>query len=608
MNKIGEKSLRPIFGSTLLTYQPAYTLHYMMFSLKKFVVSMSSIAILTIGLSWGVTASQAVGAGTASTGAATDVGANSVTLNGIVTPTGRSYTYVFALGKTSGLSSPVYTYSGSYSSDMTFYIRGSVHDAGTGPIISQNSSFQIDKWNDPNGTQFLLSPATTYYFRAGIQDGPDDPNCLWVASCYSWGSIATFTTRAAILPTVTSGAASLVGASSAQISGDVISNDASASVLVEYGKTSDLSGVTQTEAGRASDQMNQCNGSDCEMAPSSTTTRAITRNLTGLDSETRYFYRVVARNAYGTVRGEIKTFVTTPPVGITVNGGANYTTSNSVTLGISWPVGATGMAISNDGGFRSSSVTNASLATSFDWTIDDSVQGVYTKIVYVRFSGPGIDSSRAYSDDIIFDNKAPAVASSTAEQAGSYIVLTLAASDEESGLSKVEINNVDKTVNADYSTTVLVKASDVGLGASSASVRKLALGSLRIRLSDKAGNKTSWISLGAAVTTSVAPMVTTTVAPVNSPAIGVVNVSTATSPKLTTSKPATAKSIATFAKLNVLSTSKVSLKVVASSAKYCKASGTTLKGLKAGSCKVTVTVTPKKGKATSKTVTLKVTK
>ena len=85
--------------------------------------------------------------------------------------------------------------------------------------------------------------------------------------------------------------------------------------------------------------------------------------------------------------------------------------------------------------------------------------------------------------------------------------------------------------------------------------------------------------------------------------------STSTSaPTVSTSKSATAKSIAAFAKLKVLSTSKVSLKVVASSAKYCKVSGSSLKGVKTGSCKVTVTVTPKKGRATSKTVTLKVSK
>ena len=580
-----DRSISPLGVFGPLIHQPACTLNCMINLCKKFLVVVSSFAVFALGLSLGIPTVHAVGSGYATTGVATDVGANSANLNGVVTPTGRSYTYVFALGKASDLSSPVYTYSGSYSSNMTFYIRGSVHDAGTGPIVSQNSNFNIDQWKDPNGTEFLLSPSTTYYFRAGIQDGPDNPNCLWSVECYSWGSIATFTTRAATLPTVNTGPASLVGAHTAQISGDVISNDASASVSVEYGKSKDLSGTTQTESGRASDIMNQCYGSDCEMAPVSTTARAITRNLSGLDSETLYYYRVVARNAYGTVRGEIKSFSTTPPVGITINSGANYTTSKTVELAISWPVGATGMAISNDGGFRSGSVTNTTLSASYSWTIDDSVQGAYGKIIYVRFSGPGIDSSRSYSDDIIFDNMAPTVATSTAEQAGAYIALTFVAVDEVSGLSKIEINNVDKTVNADYAAMVLVKASDIGLGVTSTSVRKSSLGSLRIRISDKAGNKTSWITLGK----SAVPVVVS-------------------ASQLTTSKTATSKAIATYAKLKVSSTSKVTLRVLPSSAKFCRVFGSTLKGLKAGSCRVTVTVTQKKGRASFKTVTLKIAK
>jgi hypothetical protein len=79
-------------------------------------------------------------------------------------------------------------------------------------------------------------------------------------------------------------------------------------------------------------------------------------------------------------------------------------------------------------------------------------------------------------------------------------------------------------------------------------------------------------------------------------------------PAITTRKPATAKSIAIFAKIPVLSTSKVSLKVFRNSTKYCKVSGATLKGLKAGPCKVTVTVSPKKGRPTFKNVTLQITK
>jgi hypothetical protein len=204
----------------------------------------------------------------------------------------------------------------------------------------------------------------------------------------------------------------------------------------------------------------------------------------------------------------------------------------------------------------------------------------------------------------LLDVDVPVIVSATAEQVGANIVLTLTATDGESGLSKIEVSNGSKTVDVDFAASVLVKASDVGLGASASSLRKMALGSLKIRVSDKAGNKSSWTSLG----TTATSVVTTTVAPVNASAVAPVIVPAATQPKLTTSKSASANSIAAFAKLKVFSISKVSLKVVPSSSKFCKVSGTTLKGLKAGSCKVTVTVTPKKGRATSKTVTLKVTR
>lgn len=73
-------------------------------------------------------------------------------------------------------------------------------------------------------------------------------------------------------------------------------------------------------------------------------------------------------------------------------------------------------------------------------------------------------------------------------------------------------------------------------------------------------------------------------------------------------KPKSAKSLAKEAKLTVNSSSKVSLKVVSNYAKNCKVFGSTLRGVKAGSCKVIVTVSPKKGKATSKTVMLEVSK
>jgi hypothetical protein len=52
--------------------------------------------------------------------------------------------------------------------------------------------------------------------------------------------------------------------------------------------------------------------------------------------------------------------------------------------------------------------------------------------------------------------------------------------------------------------------------------------------------------------------------------------------------------------------SKVSAKV--STPKICGTAGNAIKGLKVGTCKGTITITPKKGKATKKAFTFKVTK
>ena len=102
-------------------------------------------------------------------------------------------------------------------------------------------------------------------------------------------------------------------------------------------------------------------------------------------------------------------------------------------------------------------------------------------------------------------------------------------------------------------------------------------------------------------TTTSVPVANTTAPPATTPVPTV-----PAAPSLTTKKSATGSAIAKYAGLTVASGSKVTLKVAASSVKVCRVSGTSVKGLKKGSCRVTVTVTPKKGKAASKTVTLTV--
>jgi hypothetical protein len=266
--------------------------------------------------------------------------------------------------------------------------------------------------------------------------------------------------------------------------------------------------------------------------------------------------------------------------GISISAGKPYSNTKNVTIEIKWPEYADAVRLSNDGGFGTAVTQTKKLTSSIDWTLDDSVKGVYTKVVYARFTGEGIDTTKTYSDDIILDTTAPTIETSSAAGASSWVDVSLKATDDITGVDKVELKNGSSTVTKDYAANISVPMKDLGLTVSSASVKKLATSSIEIRVSDKAGNWSAYTPLSVS--------------------------SVAAAPIVTKSKSATAKSIALFAKIPLLSTSKVSLKVVSGYTKFCKVSGTRLKGLKAGKCKVTVTVTPKKGKAIPKTVTLKV--
>jgi YVTN family beta-propeller protein len=283
------------------------------------------------------------------------------------------------------------------------------------------------------------------------------------------------------------------------------------------------------------------------------------------------------------------TILPSPPAGetgVSIKNGDSYTNSKQVSLNLTWPEYATAVRVSNDGGFGTSKTLTKDLAASIDWELDDSVKGIYTKVVYVRFNGVA-DTTKTYSDDIILDTSAPIIKTASAAVASSSVRLSLKATDDITGVSKVQIRNDTKTVTKNYASKISVPLTNLSLSASSIGVQKLATATVKIRVSDNAGNWTGWQTITVA---------------------GVTNARVATSPAVSMSKSATAKSIAAFAKISVPSTSKVSLKVVPSYTKYCTVSGTTLRGIKTGPCKVTVIVTPKKGKATTKIVTLQVAK
>ena len=506
-------------------------------------------------------------AASAVTSPATSVTHRGAVLNGSVNHTTGSFTSVFAIGTKVDLSDPVFDYTGVYSSEKTLYIRGG---HGGGSVGTTNISFSLNEWT-PTGPGSELLPDTTYYFRAGIQDGPDDPNCLWTENCYVWGSILSFKTRAAVGPEARTGEASAIGADTASITGLVIANDGLANVVVEYSTKSNLGDAVSTSA---------------MTAGAGTSEKALAFLLSGLLAETTYFYRLVATNQYGISRGEIQSFVTTPPIGVSISSGANYTITKSVSLEVSWPVGATSMTISNDGGFRSSSAKTFALSRSVQWELDDSVEGLYTKIVYVRFGGPGIDVARTFTDDIILDNRAPVVTQSKGEITGSFLILSVSAKDEESGLQSIEIRNSSKVVETEFSKNILIKSSELGLkrSTSKSSVGKANVLGVQFRVSDKAGNKTSWISVGSASPASSAK------------------------PVLSRAKKITDLQIATYFKMRNSAKTKIAIKVSSSSKRICNVKSGRVRAMTKGQCRLIINGRNFDGKKITKTLILNVKK
>lgn len=372
-------------------------------------------------------------------------------------------------------------------------------------------------------------------------------------------------------PSITSATTQNVWIEDAIISTSVNSGGLSTAVKIEYGLSPSLSGNVNI-----SDESNVIGAGD-------STTQIM---LSGLLTSTTYYYRVLASNSLGETRSSIQSFSTRPPIGISINDAADYTVDANVELSISWPAGATAMIVSNDGGFRTKSSKSMDVAEAVSWKIDDALQAVYTKVVYVRFSGPGIDSSRTYSDDIVLDNRAPVVSTVSAQLSGSYVVLSMGAKDKESGIESVEISNGSNSISTEYASTIAIPTKEIGMkiAKTSGAVTAASTKGLKIRVSDRAGNRTRWISLSKKTKTTSGPR------------------------PIDVGTKITATAIALSAKLKVKESSKTSLKVDSKSRKFCRVSDSSLIGVKAGVCRVTVSVKEKKGKPILKTLSIKVQK
>ncbi len=130
------------------------------------------------------------------------------------------------------------------------------------------------------------------------------------------------------------------------------------------------------------------------------------------------------------------------PVGISVNSAAIFTNSTTVTLTIHEPAGATNVHISNDGGFAAPDTRPIFGSDTYAWSLVSSGADRLPKSVYVRFTGPGIDGTQTYSDDIILDEAPPSTFAATMTKSTTRgkakWTLKVRAEDENSGLAELQ--------------------------------------------------------------------------------------------------------------------------------------------------------------------------
>ncbi len=279
----------------------------------------------------------------------------------------------------------------------------------------------------------------------------------------------------------------------------------------------------------------------------------------------------------------------TPPrgdAGVSIDSGASFTRTQTVSLSIIWPKGATEMKISNDGGFAEARAIRKPVSSTTDWDLDTSISNLHTKIVYVRFIGDDIDRTKTYSDDIVYDPVAPKVSSSRLLVKGMKFQLEIDASDDVTGLSEVTMRYGDRELKRPHAPALEVESSELELPMGGAPVE--------VQLSDRAGNLTPWF----------------TVQPVSSgQAVFSGSDSSAKSPyagSISRRQETSSTKIARLASLKASRGSRIVLRVSRASRGVCAVRDGSLVAARIGTCAVSVTVISKSGKRTSRTVSLRV--
>src|SRR3989344_2867901 len=263
---LGLKTAAYLLGSGYTTiYTPAYITGLRSNTNYYFKLSAKNIFGTVHGATYGFrTNTTPVPQGTApttSTTASTDIERTTANLHGRINPNGSDTTFWFEYGTTSELGAVT-----------------ALQSAGSSNTAS-NVSVSVSS----------LRPLTKYYFRLNAQNQFGTVN----------GQILSFTTKGppeASSPIVNTVSATAITKSSAKLNAMINPNGATTVYWFEYSTDASLSlSVKNTQDQSLGAAILSLN---------------ISANITNLDSNTKYYYRIVARNQYGTVKADIESFTT----------------------------------------------------------------------------------------------------------------------------------------------------------------------------------------------------------------------------------------------------------------------------------------------------------
>ena len=397
---------------------------------------------------------------TADTADASAVGASGATLSGSVNARGASSVVVFELSVAASMTSPT--------------------------TVSTDS---VDGVTAKNVTKAVsdLKPMTKYYYRVKATNDQGAAT----------GEIKSFTTSGS-KPVAITGSAT-PQATKATLNGTVDPKGLATSVNFVYGTDPKLGDGTAVAASTQSGDGSK----DVSVA------------LSGLAEKTTYYYRIEATNEVGTAKGDIKSFSTTRPEGVSINNGDEFTSSQSVTVSVVGPSTAVKAILSNDGGFATSETFDlVNNAADIPWKLQSSKEGTFTKIVYVKYVSRFGSTSTPYTDDIILDTTKPVVSGATATASTSSgdavqvarvslkasakggVKLSVRGSDTISGVGSVEVrSSAAKAATKITLKSIAGKADGKARPMSQTISLKSTAKRLQVRVIDRAGNASAWRSI-----------------------------------------------------------------------------------------------------------------